>query len=270
MGVKRERDRIYRYKDIYNSITFFHGEGIVKFCGKIEKWENIEIISRIFYKKLEELLYTKKGLNYIYEKSLTKIMEKNNLSDKNILDIFREKKFHLESMNILIMKIFDYIYYNIKTNLPYVKTLSMVTGAVSELLENTFKYASGEFSITAGLRSGKYPLVIKIENGYDYLDDKVKTDLLNLQKGIDEINSKEDPEEAFATAVKDRVENESEDCKHSRLGFAKIRMDTNAKMKLALSSSHFGEKGITLTIAIPIRVHKIEDILEKVDKILKL
>ena len=269
MGVRREREKIYRYQEIYNSLKFFHGKNVFKFYGKIDNWEEIEIISRIFYKKLEELLYGRDLINLIYEKSLKRILEKNNLLNKTLFDIIKDRKYHLEAINILIMKIFDYIYYNIKRDLPYIKTLSQISNSLSELLENTYKYTSGEFCITTGLKADhKYPLIIKIENSYNNVDNVVKSNLESLQKSIDEINAFEDPNQAFMHMIKARInEEDNEDKKQSRLGFAKIRIDTNAYMKLLLNSSHFGEKGITIILSIPIKVYSKKEIIESYKKI---
>ncbi len=269
MGVRREREKIYKYQEIYNSLKFFYGKNVFKFYGKIDNWEEIEIISRIFYKKLEELLYGRDLINLIYEKSLKRILEKNNLLNKTLLEVIKERKYHLESMNILIMRIFDYIYYNIKRDLPYIKVLSQISNSVSELLENTYKYTSGEFCITTGLKpEHKNPLIIKIENSYNAHDNIVKDNLEALQKAIDEINSFEDPNQAFMNAIKSKInEEDNEDRKQSRLGFAKIRIDTNASIKLLLNSTHFGEKGITVTLAIPIKVYSRGEIIESYKKI---
>ena len=267
MGIKREREKIYNYRNIYNSLSFFHGKDVFKLSGKLQNWDDIEVITRIFYKKLEELLYSKEKLDHIYEISLKRILSKNGLTDKTLFEVIKDKKYHLEAINILLMRIFDYIYYNVKKNLPYLKILSQVSSSMSELFENTYKYTSGDFHITAGLKSGSHPLIIKIENNYNNLDDKVKNDLLNLQKGIDEINKYTDPNEAFMNAVRMRIEEENEDSKQSRLGFAKIRIDTNAKMKLTMNSNTFGEKGITITLAIPIEIIDKEILVKKIDKL---
>lgn len=269
MGVKREREKIYRYQEIYNSLKFFYGRNVFKFYGKIDNWEEIEIISRIFYKKLEELLYGKDIINLIYEKSLRKILEKNNLGEKTLFEVIRERKYHLEAMNILIMRIFDYIYYNIKRNLPYIKVLSQISNSISELLENTYKYTSHEFCITTGLKpEHNNPLIIRIENSYNPDDKNLKSNLEALQKAIDEINSFEDPNQAFMNAIKSKInEEDNEEKKQSRLGFAKIRIDTNAVIKLLLTSSHFGEKGITIILAIPIKIYSKREILESYKKI---
>lgn len=269
MGVRREREKIYRYQEIYNSLKFFYGKNVFKFYGKTANWEEIEVISRIFYKKLEELLYGRDLINIIYEKSLKRILEKNNLLDKTFFEVIKERKYHLEAMNILIMRIFDYIYYNIKRDLPYIKVLSQISNSVSELLENTYKYSSGEFCITIGLKpEHKNSLIIRIENSYDNFDSVVKSNLEALQRAIDEINSFEDPNQAFMNAIKTRInEDDNEEKKQSRLGFAKIRIDTNANIKFHLNSTHFGEKGITIILAIPIKIYSRDEIIESYKRI---
>ncbi|HOJ63041.1 MAG TPA: hypothetical protein PLE45_01355 [Spirochaetota bacterium] len=269
MGVRREREKIYRYQEIYNSLKFFHGKNVFKFYGKTTNWEEIEIISRIFYKKLEELLYGRELIDLIHEKSLKRILEKNNLLDKTFFDVIKERKYHLEAVNILVMHVFDYIYYHIKRELPYIKVLSQISNSVSELLENTYKYTSGEFCITTCLKPDqKNPLIIKIENSYNNFDNEVKSNLEALQRAIDEINSFEDPNQAFMNAIKTKFnEEDNEEKKQSRLGFAKIRIDTNASIKLTLNSTHFGEKGITIVLAIPIKVYSRGEIIESYKRI---
>jgi hypothetical protein len=271
MGVRREREKVYRYKNVYNSLNFYYGKKVFRIKGKISSWEEIEVVSRIFYEKLEQLLYTKEINSQIFEKSIEKVLKINQLYDKSFFEVLKEKNFHMESINILVMRIFDYVYHNIKKNLPYAKKLSIISGSISELLENTFKYSDGEFCITCGIKKGKFPLIIKIENKYNRSDENVIENLNKLQEGIEEVSKYEDPNEAFLQIMKQRLEDDyKEDKKHSRLGFAKIRMDTQAKITLSMISNTFADQGITITVSVPMEIFSDEEVGQIFQKLLEI
>jgi hypothetical protein len=267
MGIRNEREKFYKYKEVYNLLTFSYGKNVFRIQGKIYDKEDIEVISRIFYKKLEEFLYSKEFLSRIYEDTIKKVLEMNNLLNKSLFDILKERKFHFEAVNILIIRIYDYVYYTIRRNMPYTKKLRVISKAMTELLENTYKFTDGEFCITVGLKKSKLPLLIKIENKYDKNDIKAKKNLIRLQEGIDEVNYFDDPNESFLNITKKRIEIENENKNESRLGFAKIRMYTGGNINLSMLSNVYGEDGVTLTLYIPIELFSEKEIMSKFENL---
>jgi hypothetical protein len=161
------------------------------------------------------------------------------------------------------MRLFDYVYHNIKKHLPYVRKLSTISGSISELLENTFKYSNGEFCLTAGIKENEYPLIIKIENKYNMKDENVMKNLEKLKEIIDEMEMNEDPNAAVLEVMKKRLTEYETDKNASRLGFAKIKMATQALFKLSLSSNTFKEDGISITLFIPLEIYPIDELEKK-------
>jgi hypothetical protein len=269
VGIKRERDQVYNFQNIYNSLKFYYGKDVVRIVGTLENWNEIEIICRIFYKKLEELLYSKEICSLIYEKSVKKVFYKNNMLNKTFFEVLKEKNFHLDAMKILLMKIDDFVYHNVRKYLPYSKELSLITNSVNELLENVAKYSSGDFCMTCGLKDGKYPLVIKLENAYDRHDKSVKQNLENLADDMKEVNKYEDPSFAMLSMLKRSVKYDTEEKKESRLGLAKIRVDTGANLRLILDSDYFGKNGLSVILGIPLQLYSKKQIISQFKSLLK-
>lgn len=274
MGIRIERQKNLKFKKVYEGIKFHMSKKAFRMSGKLNEWNEVELVSRIFYKKLEKLLYTPKLLNEIHSRTIKKLLTKNNLQDKTIYDIIKDKDFQIEAVNVFILKIFDFVYYTAKKKLPYTANLSLISNAISELLENTFKYSSGKFYITAGIfEEREKSLVIQIENTYDEIDDKVEKGLRKLRKGIEEVNRYDEPSKAFVEIMKERVlnsnTNSSSSQKESRLGFAKMRVDTNATIQFHRRSKHYGEKGITITLLIPLKLLPKNEMQKIVKDILK-
>lgn len=271
MGIRAERGHVFNYTSVYENTKFYYGGNSFRLAGKIGKWEEIEILARIFYKKLEKLLYGPDVTEVMYYSSIQQVLKENNLLDATLLEVIKKKDYQIEVLNTMIMKIFDFVYFNVKKHLPYTKQLSLIANAVSELLENTFKYTSKEYSVTAGLLDGEEPLMIKIENRYDdfYAENTLKN-IANLKKGIEEIAIFESPEQAYLEVMRARLENSiNEGCgeeKASRLGFAKIIADTHAKITFSEGSKQFGANGVTLLLKLPICLVAKEEILNIIDR----
>lgn len=274
MGIKVERQKLLNYKEIYHSLKFTHSENAVRISGKINAWNDIEPIVRIFYKKLERLLYTPAITDLMYEKAIKTILKQNNLLDKNLYDIIKQKGYQIEAINILLIKVFDFVYFTIKKKLPYTKKLSLITNAISELLENTYKYTDGKFCITAGITKPDSPLLIKIENYYDdKTDETTKKNLTALENGIKEVAAYDDPQQVLLEVMKNRMENENSDSGstegESRLGFAKMRSDTGAQIRFSNSSGFFKEHGVSIFLLVPIEkveVSELESIINNAFK----
>ncbi|MCG8573104.1 MAG: hypothetical protein MJB14_23470 [Spirochaetes bacterium] len=260
MGVRAERLKYLKYKKVYDSLQFRIGKKSFRLSGKLNEWQDVELVSRIFYKRLEMLLYTPEITSKIYEYPIHELLRKNDLLDKNMLDIIRSKGYQLEAINIFVIKIFDFVYYTLKKKLPYTNQLSLITNAISELLENIYKYSSREFCITVGKTDSKYSLVVKIENNYQEKNEQVQQNILKLKKGIKEVEKYDDPNVAFAEIMKDRVLQNNPNSKESRLGFAKIRVDTNAKIVLQNHSHCYGDNGITINLFTPFEFVPAEQI----------
>jgi len=273
MGLRTERKNILKYKKVYEKLKIIYGKQSFRISGNVESWSDIEIIVRAFYKNLEKLLYTKETFEYLYGETIKKVLDENGLGTISLFDAIKLKDFSFEALNSLLMKVFDFTYFAVRKKLPYTPSLSAISGALSELLENTFKYTGGDFSITAGLTESETPLVINLENNYESRDDEeTKKNLENLERGIQEVNEYEDPEHAYLEVMKLRAQNpeEAEDGSPiSRLGFAKIRADIKAKVYYLPESKFFGTSGITLRIFIPVELRKDEEVKELIDIALK-
>jgi hypothetical protein len=269
MGIKNEREKFYKYKEVYNSLKFFYEKKSFRIHGKINEKDEIEVIARIFYKKIEEFLYSKEILEDIYESTIKKVLKMNNLLNKTLFDILKEKKFHFEAINILIIRIFDYVYYTIRKNMPYTKKLRVISKTIVELLENTYKYSARDFCITTCLENGEYPLVIKIDNRYDKDNEKMKKNIMKLQDMLEEINSFDDSNESFINVMKKRIDIGNENNKDSYLGLAKIRMMTGGSIRLSMDPNIFGENGITLVISIPIEIYSEKEIIDRFQNLIK-
>ncbi len=275
MGIRVERQQIFNYSDVYKNISFSNKENSFSFSGQLKEWENVEITSRIFYKKLEALLYGEEVRVKIYDDFIMKMLTSLNQKDDTILDLIKKHDYSIESLHSFFMEVFDFVYFSVKKQLPYTKHLSLISNAVSELLENTFKYSSRKYCITAVLdKNDDYPLNIYIENTYDSDDiDKINENIEALRHGIEEINSYGTPEEAYFEIMKNRLENSidenGEAVKTSRLGLAKISADTRSKISLEDKSEHFGEKGITIKVSIPLELYSREYFNEIIETSLK-
>lgn len=269
MGVKVERQRLLHFKSFRESLELIEDKNNFKMIGKLEEWKNTEYASRIFYKKLEGLLYGNKLIYDMYEKAIKKILDERNLTDMTIFDMLKTYQFKNEKVDLLIMEIFDFVYFNVKKKLPYLTFLSNTSGAVSELFENIYKYSGREFCLTTVLSDSEFPLKITFENNYELMDEGVKQNLKKLQEGIDEINRYEDPKQAYIEVMKNRmIEAVKEDSTGSRLGYAKIRAETNGKISLDLNSEFFGESGITIVLKIPLTITPKENITKTIEDIL--
>ncbi|HBD94328.1 MAG: hypothetical protein A2015_00210 [Spirochaetes bacterium GWF1_31_7] len=267
MGMKAERKHILNYKFVYDNTKITNGKSSFRLKGKIEEWGHIEILSRIFYKKLERLLYGNEITDIMYESSIKKVLDENDLLEDTFFNVIKKKEYQFEALNTMLIKIFDFVYFNVKKKLPYTKELSLIANAISELLENTFKYTNRDFSLTAGFFSGEYPLIIKLENNYADRNSKETTDQIEkLQAGIKEINQFEDPDEAYLEVMKNRIETGEENLngekESSRLGFAKMRADTKANITFSPTSKLYGESGITITLSIPIEISSADEMLK--------
>ena len=267
MGLKQERKSILNYKSVYNSIQFSTGKNTFRLTGKILEWSHIEIIARIFYKKFERLLYGDEITDTMYETSIKKVLYDNKMLDDTLFTVLKKKEFQYEAMNIMLIKIFDFVYFNIKNKLPYTKILSLTSATVSELLENTFKYTNGEYVITAGIMENKaFPVVIKLENRYDDITaPEVQASIKKLKEGIEEVNAFTNPDEAYLHVMQNRLAMESEmgdndTKKSSRLGFAKMRADTKGMIKFLDSSKAFGNNGISILVEIPLKFSPKEEL----------
>lgn len=264
MGMKAERKNILNYKFVYDNTKITNGKNSFRLSGKIEEWGHVETIARIFYKKLERLLYGNEITDIMYESSIKKVLEENDLLEDSLFNVIKKKDYQFEALNTMLIKIFDFVYFNVKKKLPYTRELSLTATAVSELLENTFKYSNGEYAVTAGFIESDYPLVIKIENNYDdFNSEEVQSKLEKLRKSIDEINQYDDPDQAYLEIMKKRIEsNEDSDREGSRLGFVKMRADTKCRISYAGESKFFEGTGITVTLKIPLKVVPGNEILK--------
>ncbi|MCH5150492.1 MAG: hypothetical protein J1G30_07480 [Spirochaetales bacterium] len=275
MGIRVERQQIFNYSDVYKNISFSNGENSFSFLGQLNEWENVEITSRIFYKKLEALLYGEEVRAKMYDSFIVNMLTYRNQKDDTILDLVKKHDYSIESLHSFFMEMFDFVYFSVKKQLPYTKHLSLISNAVSELLENTFKYSSRKYCITAVLdKNSDYPLNIYIENTYDNDDiGKINENVKALRLGIEEVNSYSTPEEAYFEIMKNRLENSvdenGEDVKTSRLGLAKISADTKSRISLEENSEHFGEKGITIKVSIPLELYSREYFNEIIETSLK-
>jgi hypothetical protein len=168
MGIRAERQQIFNYSDVYKNISFSTTDNSFSFSGELKEWENVEITSRIFYKKLEALLYGNEIRAKMYDDFIVKMLSSQKSQDASILDLIKKHDYSIESLHSFFMEVFDFVYFSVKKQLPYTKHLSLISNAVSELLENTFKYSSRKYYITVTLdKEGEYPLNIFIENAYD-------------------------------------------------------------------------------------------------------
>ncbi len=264
MGLRSERKTILNYKSVYENTKYVYGKNSFRLSGRIEEWSYVEIISRIFYKKLEKLLYGNEVTNSMYESSIKKILAENGLLNDTLFDVIKKKEFQYEALNTMLIKIFDFVYFNVKKKLPYTNKLSIITNSVSELLENTYKYSEKDYIITAGIVRDEYPLVIKLENRYsDITNPEIKVRLDKLKEGIDEINQYKDPNEAFLEIMKKRTQSENHE--ESRLGFAKMRSDTGCTVDFFMGSKHFGKDGITIVAKFPIEMVSKDKILDTIE-----
>lgn len=265
MGLKAERKHILDYKYVYDNTKITNGHNSFRMSGKIENWNHIETIARIFYKKMERLLYGNETTEIMYESSIKKVLDENGLLETTLFNVIKQKEYQIEAINTMLIKVFDFVYFNVKKKLPYTKELSLYANAINELLENTFKYTSGEYAVTAGIFDGDYPLVIKMENNYSSKDSQdTKEALSKLKNGISEVNVFENPDEAYLEIMKKRVidsETDGDEAGSSRLGFAKIRADTRGKITFSNDSKFFGTTGITIHLNIPIKLESKENIL---------
>ena len=264
MGIRAERQQIFNYSEIYKNISFSKTENSFSFSGQLKAWENVEITSRIFYKKLEALLYGDEIRAKMNDDFIIKMLTATNQKDYTILDLIKKHDYSIESLHSFFMEVLDYVYFSVKKQLPYTKHLSLISNAVSELLENTFKYSSRKYYITATLdKEGEYPLNIFIENAYDGDDiEKINENIQALRRGIEEVNSYKTPEEAYFEIMKNRLENSldenGEAVKTSRLGLAKICADTRSRISLETKSAHLGANGITIKVSIPLELYSKE------------
>lgn len=275
MGIRAERQQIFNYSDVYKNISFSGTENSFSFTGELKEWENVEITSRIFYKKLEALLYGKEIRAKMYDDFIIKMLTSLNQKEDSILDVIKRHDYSIESLHSFFMEVFDFVYFSVKKQLPYTKHLSLISNAISELLENTFKYSSRKYHITAILdKEGDYPLNIFIENVYEGDDtEKISENIQALRRGIDEVNSYSTPEEAYFEIMKNRLENSvdenGEAVKTSRLGLAKISADTRSRISLETTSKHLGGNGITIKVSIPLELYSPEYFNEIIEDSLK-
>lgn len=275
MGIRAERQQIFNYSEIYKNISFSKTENSFSFSGQLKAWENVEITSRIFYKKLEALLYGDEIRAKMNDDFIIKMLTATNQKDYTILDLIKKHDYSIESLHSFFMEVLDYVYFSVKKQLPYTKHLSLISNAVSELLENTFKYSSRKYYITVTLdKEGEYPLNIFIENAYDGDDvEKINENIQALRRGIDEVNSYATPEEAYFEIMKNRLENSldenGEAVKTSRLGLAKISADTRSRISLETKSEHLGNNGITIKVSVPLELYSKEYFNEIIEESLK-
>ena len=264
MGIRAERQQIFNYSEIYKNISFSKTENSFSFSGQLKAWENVEITSRIFYKKLEALLYGDEIRAKMNDDFIIKMLTATNQKDYTILDLIKKHDYSIESLHSFFMEVLDYVYFSVKKQLPYTKHLSLISNAVSELLENTFKYSSRKYYITAVLdKDSEYSLNIFVENAYDDDDvEKINENIEALRRGIEEVNSYKTPEEAYFEIMKNRLENSldenGEAVKTSRLGLAKICADTRSRISLETKSAHLGANGITIKVSIPLELYSKE------------
>lgn len=270
MGIRDEKKDLYKYARVYRSLKIESRRNNVTMMGKINDWEETGILSRIFYKLLEELLYSRDIERVIYERAVKKKLKKHNLLDKSLFDVLYSKKFNFERMKILLMSIDDYVYFHVKKFLPYIRDLSLVTSAANELLENTIKYSSGDFYLTAQISDDQnYPLLLSIENRYKTMNGRVTNNLNKLKEDIEDVNNMNNSPEALHTFIRKlgAQQYEKEIREEFGFGLAKIRFETGALFSLVEKSEYFGENGITLSLKIPITLLSKDELLDKVKEI---
>lgn len=271
MGVRIEREQLFNFRSVYEALKIKASKNSFVISGNIENWDEIEVICRIYYKQLEELLYTKELRNKIYEISLKKSLEKNKTFNKTFFEIIKDHDFNIEEMKVVLMKLDDEVYYNVRKKLPYIQNLTLISNAINELLENTKKYSSGEFVLTTSLNSDDYPLHIYIENKYNSMDQMTKNRIQSLADDINQINSFEDPSKAILNMLRERaqVQFDPKEKRASRFGFSKIHLETGSKFSFKNKSDKYGSKGITLGLQLPIKLVDKKELEKKVDSILK-
>jgi hypothetical protein len=264
MGIKSQKEKFNHFKTVNNSLKFSYGEDTFRITGKIKQREDIEALSRIFYKKFEELLYSKIFLNKIYEHAVKKVLKMNKIYNKSFFDVLKSREFNFEAINILIIKIFDYVYYTVRKKLPYSKKLGAISKTINELLENTFLYSTGDFSVTSGIMKEYPQIIIKYENKYDKSDEKMNRNIEKLKLVVNEVNSIELSNDAIMNINK-RIEHENDPYP----GLLKIKMHTGTKISFSNNSSHFGNDGITLTFILPMELYTEKEIYNEFNNLIK-
>ena len=267
MGIKNQKEKFNNYKNIYNSLNFYYGKDTFRISGTINFKEDIEALARIFYKKFEELLYSKKFLSRMYEQAVMKVLKLNRIHNKKFIDILKDREFNYEAINILVIKIFDYVYYAIRKKLPYSRKLGIISKSLNELLENTFLYSSGDFCLTAGLKKEERLILIKYENNYEKKDVEMKKNIEKLKLVINEVNSIELSNDAVDDSVFNS-EKEGQNGNETYPGLLKIKFHTGCRINFAETSSFFGENGITLNLSIPFKPYAEKEILSIFEKLI--
>ena len=119
MGIRAERQQIFNYSEIYKNISFSKTENSFSFSGQLKAWENVEITSRIFYKKLEALLYGDEIRAKMNDDFIIKMLTATNQKDYTILDLIKKHDYSIESLHSFFMEVLDYVYFSVKKQLPY-------------------------------------------------------------------------------------------------------------------------------------------------------
>lgn len=157
--------------------------------------------------------------------------------------MYRQNPGHF--LNSYIFKKWDFIHFtrdyinNIIINLYNDNQYAeKVTTAASELIENAYKYSPAESDFNINLSEKNNVLVFQVRN-YPVGDAKETYELIKSE--IDKIYKISDPKEAFKLKIMESLEDPEG---RSRLGLAKIRLETNAKLDVKLS-----EIGVIVTTA---------------------
>ena len=124
MGIRAERQQIFNYSDVYKNISFSSTENSFSFTGELKEWENVEITSRIFYKKLEALLYGKEIRAKMYDDFIIKMLTSLNQKEDSILDVIKRHDYSIESLHSFFMEVFDFVYFS---TIPYVLSVFLAS-----------------------------------------------------------------------------------------------------------------------------------------------
>jgi hypothetical protein len=144
--------------------------------------------------------------------------------------MYRQNPVHL--LNAFIYKDWDFINHTRKYITDLITTIfkdrkyaESVANSTHELIENAYKYSPKHSDFNISIQELGNAVVLQVKNypagdigdAYDMIKSELKT-----------VYGIKDPKEAY----KKKIIESLKDDKHSRLGFIKIRMETNAKIEV--------------------------------------
>lgn len=265
MGIRTEKKRIYEFSEMEQQLNEEWGNSFFRLSGELDSWSDIELVSRIFYKRLEKLLYGEELLLKIYEAPVAKAIKERGLDKKDLEGIFKLQDYSLVKINTLIMQVFDAVYHSTIKHLPYTSALSRVSNAVSELLENVYKYADKRFSVKVEKQDGDFPIFVRVENDFEKIDQRAKDCINELTRIVHKVMNFDDHQIAYTETIKERAMRNDDDGA-AQLGIARIRGENNCRIELEQRAEYYNQNALSILLSFPLKIYSEYEIKRIVEE----